>query len=154
VAHVCYAASFPRNRFALETLVDFVDTFPDQENTTKQENKIAPGKPVPGKVKERSCQAHDPSQRQQQQDASNHCQGQAKVPRSGLLCGWQSARENANEDDVVDPEHDLENSQRDKSYPTLWGEDPIHLLPPLPGRCDGKRNARNRSGKSRSDEAC
>jgi hypothetical protein len=38
-----------------------------------------------------------------------HCQGEADVPCSGLPCGWQFGRENADENDIVDPEH-LQNS--------------------------------------------
>jgi hypothetical protein len=49
-----------------------------------------------------------------------------------LLCGWQFAREDADENDVVDPENDLENGQRDKSYPTFWRGDPSHPVSPLP----------------------
>ena len=113
-------------RFAFETLVNLVSAFPDQKQTTDYKNQVAARDIAPENCEERRCEAHDPGERHQQKNPRDHGQREAEVARAGLLGGRQFARQNTDENDVVDPEHDLENGEGDQRNPTLWRGNPVH----------------------------
>jgi hypothetical protein len=70
-------------------------------------------------AEERRGEAHDPGQREQQQDAHDHRGHEADAARPGLLTGRQLAGENRDEDHVVHAEHDLEGRERQQGDPCL-----------------------------------
>src|SRR6185295_11080486 len=77
---------------------------------------------------ERRGETHDPGERQQQENPRNHGQCEANGARAGLLAGRKFARQDADENDIVDPEDDLENRQCKERDPSFGRGNPVHAL--------------------------
>jgi hypothetical protein len=56
-------------------------------------------------------EAHDPGDRQQQEDSRDHGQCQAENPRAWLHRFGHPADQDRDHDDVVDAQHDFQGSQ-------------------------------------------
>ena len=77
---------------------------------------------------QRSSQTHDQGDGEEQQDAGQH--GQCQPELTGLLplILWQPVRQDRDEDDVVDPEDDLEDRERGKGDPRLGAGQEFHSI--------------------------
>jgi len=104
-------------RLAFEAFVDFARAFRDQEETACDENQVAAGERVPEQMEERSGQANDLGERGEQRDAREHGASQADATGAPLLLPREFARQDGNENDVVDAEDDLEHRQRQQAEP-------------------------------------
>ena len=72
-------------------------------------------------------QLHDPDQGQQQADSHEHGEPEAQQPAAGTLRFGQPAGQYRNENDVVDPEHDLEDRKRQKRHPHFRTGQEFHV---------------------------
>ncbi len=104
---------------ALELLVDFEGRLADEEQSAEQEDEITPADFLPDDLEERVRQADHPAQAEEQEDAHSGGEAQAHDPRSILLLGRQLRGEDADEDDVVDAQDDLEGRQGEQCDPDL-----------------------------------
>jgi hypothetical protein len=111
---------------SLETMVNLERRFREQEQAAADQNQVAARDVDVEHAEQRLLQPHDPRQEQQQQDARAHREAEAKEPRALPLRLGQAPDENADEDDVVDAENDLEQRQRRKRNPRFWRSDPLH----------------------------
>ena len=68
----------------------------------------------------------DPRDRQQQQDPHAHREPEADRPRPVPLRGGQALDEDRDEDDVVDPQHDLEEREGEQGDPGLGVGEQFH----------------------------
>ena len=102
-----------------ERLVDLHRALGDQEQATEEQDQVASGYLLPEQHEQRFGQAHDPGQRQQQQDARAHRQQQSETPRIVTLLHRQAVGQDRDKDDVVDPQHDLERRQGNEGDPDL-----------------------------------
>ena len=103
--------------------VDLVNAFPDQKQPADQQDEILnrhftnlvrqplAGQRQPGQFQDRFGQAQDPGERQQEGNAHPHRGCQSQSPSTGLLILGKPARKNRDEDDIVDPQHDLHRRQ-------------------------------------------
>ena len=74
---------------------------------------------MPNAVNRVSVQRDDPGNRQQQQDAQDDRDREPETARGRLLLLRQVLRDDRDEDDVVDPEHDLEHHQSGEADPRI-----------------------------------
>ncbi|MNP58903.1 hypothetical protein D3C76_1538590 [compost metagenome] len=72
-------------------------------------------------------EAHDPGDRQQQQDARDHGQGQAEDPGARLHVLGHAADQDRDHDDVVDTENDLKRREGEKGNPDFRAGQPFHV---------------------------
>ncbi len=113
--------------------MDLDHALAEQEQAAKEQNQIASRNPLVADVKQRCNQPGEPYDGEQQRDAREHRKRQAGDPRSRLTLRWQSSDQDRNEDDVIEPEHDLEQRQRREGQPTLrirkqFQHDPERIL--------------------------
>src|SRR5262249_9020283 len=94
--------------------------------TTGDQDQIAAGDGALRDVKERLRQPDDPYNGKQQQDAHTHRGQKSHPPRRTLLRSRELAREDRNEDDIVDAEHNLKERQRDEREQTGGSEECVH----------------------------
>ena len=69
---------------------------------------------------------HHPADRQQQQNAQDHGEGEAGEARLLLLVLRQAVDKDADENDVVDAQHDFQHREREQGDPCLGLCDPFH----------------------------
>jgi hypothetical protein len=91
----------------------------EQEQSAADEDDVAPADLHSRDLEQRRSQADDPADREQQEDPHDHGGAQADDSRAVLLFGRQLPGEDADEDDVVDPEHDLQDRERQEGDPDL-----------------------------------
>src|SRR5687767_12281834 len=112
--------------FPFELVVDLVRALSEEEQTTEDQDQVAAGDLLAEDGKPRLCQADDPRERKEQQDAGDHGAEEPQAPRAWLLFLRQFPRENRDEDDVVDAKDDLEERQRQERNPDLRISQPVH----------------------------
>ncbi len=93
---------------ALELIVDLVGALAEQEEAAEDQDQVAPGDLLPENREQRRGEPDDPAQGQEQQYACYQRDPEPQPPRKCLPVRGQLIRKDGNEDDVVDPEHDLE----------------------------------------------
>jgi hypothetical protein len=71
-------------------------------------------------------EAHDPGDGEEQQDAHAHRGEQAGAPRLALLIDRQLARQDGDEDDVVDAQHHLQEGECEQGNQAIGGEERMH----------------------------
>src|SRR5215831_20860546 len=94
--------------------VNFGRCLRQQEQTTTDQDKIAPGDRTPQDVKKRRGQPNDPDNGKQKQNTHPDRGQESRPPSAALLSRRKLARKNRNENDIVDSEHDLKGCQRDE----------------------------------------
>ena len=72
---------------------------------------VAPRDLMAHDCEQRRGEAHEPGQRKQKPDACQHRQCQSYESGFGPLMAWQFAGHDRYEDDIVDPEDDLERGE-------------------------------------------
>jgi hypothetical protein len=77
--------------------------------------------------KNRFLQAHDPSDREQQQHPRAHRQAQTDQAAFFPLFLGQAVDEDGDENDVVDAEHDFQQCQRQECAPGLRVGEPVEF---------------------------
>ncbi|MNP30402.1 hypothetical protein D3C76_1234710 [compost metagenome] len=108
-------------------MVDLLGAFPQQEQATEEQDQVAPGDAMAEDLEQVGSQAHDPGDRQQQEDARDHGQGQAEDPGTWLHVLGHAADQDRDHDDVVDPEHDLKRGEGEKGNPDFRAGQPFHV---------------------------
>src|SRR5690606_5767377 len=100
----------PRVAFllALDAVPDFQRALEQQEQAAEEQDQVAARDALAHHREQVGGQAHHPGDRQQQQDARAHGQGQADKARPGLLVLGQARNQDGNEDDVVDAQDDFQ----------------------------------------------
>ena len=111
---------------AFQPIVDLDRRLGEQEQAAADQDEVASGDAAAEHGEERSGEADDPGNRQQQQDPHQHRRQQADPPRPRLLVVRQLARQNGDEDDVVDAEDHLEEGQRDEGEEAFGAEKRVH----------------------------
>src|SRR5690606_29190521 len=111
---------------AFHAVPDFHGALEQQEQTTEEQDQIAPGNTLTQYGEQVASQSHDPGDRKQQQNARPHRQRQAEETRLGLLLFRQPADQDGDEDDVVDAKDDFQGSQSQKRDPDFRVAKPFH----------------------------
>jgi hypothetical protein len=115
-------------------LVDLHHALADEEHPSGEQDQIAArhrvdvvaldpslGHEAQGRpVEERLLQAHHPLDPEQEADAGPEREAEADDASGALLLGRERADQDRQEDDVVDPEHDLHEREREQR------KDPVH----------------------------
>jgi hypothetical protein len=110
-------------RGRVDRVVDLLRRLPHQEQAAGDQDQVAPAEggveafAGQAQVEDRRRQADDPADRRQQ--AQSHDQGQADADPARPLpvLGGQFVRQDGDEDQVVDPQHDLHDHQGDQGRP-------------------------------------
>src|SRR5690606_21221219 len=113
---------------ALDAVPDFHGALEQQEQATEEQDQITPGNPVIHDGEQVVGQAHDPGDRQQQQDPRAHRQRQTEEARLGLLLLGQARYQDRDEDDVVDTEDDFQGGQGQERDPDFRAAQPFHKV--------------------------
>ena len=122
------APHVPAPFLALELVVDFLGALPHQEQPPGEQDQVAPGIRMAEQREQGLGEVHDPGDGQEQQNPRPHRDRQPEGAGALLLRLGQPARENRNEDDVVDAEDDLERREGEEGDPGFGGGDPGHGL--------------------------
>jgi hypothetical protein len=115
--------------FTFQFIVDFESTFCEQEQSATQQDDIPLGDIHPKNGEERIRQADDPAQREQQQDAGDHGHSKAQLAGAWLSCLWQFARQDGNENDVINAQDDFKDGQGEQGNAVFHAKE-FHNLPP------------------------
>jgi hypothetical protein len=99
-----------------DLLMNFCDTLPDQENTAGKQDYISHGKSGFPDRKERFCQLYNPGDQGKQDNPENQGHNHAYGSYPGLLFSWKFARGYRNENDIVNPQHNLQESKGQQGY--------------------------------------
>jgi hypothetical protein len=123
-----------------KVVVDLKGRLGEQEQTAAEQDQIAGGDDVTEHSEQLGGEVGDPGQRGEEQDPGDHRRAQTQGPCAGALPLRQLARQDGDEDDVVDAQHDFEGGQGRQRDPRLPLGDPGHPLhdprPPFgEGRC-------------------
>ena len=94
------------------SVVDFDRALGEQEQAADDEDQIAPGDFLTEHGEERRGEPDDPRKREQQQHARNHGAGRPSRRARACCRRGQLARQNRDENDVVDAEDDFQERQR------------------------------------------
>ncbi len=105
--------------------VDLQHALADEEQAPQQQDEIAARDGLAQHGKERSRETHDPGQREQQQDAGTHGEGQTQNAGALALRLGQTADQNGDKDDVIDAQHDFEQGQGGERYPGRGIQNPF-----------------------------
>ena len=98
-------------------LMDLLGALPEQKETARDQDDVPPGNGHGKDGEEGRGGADDPGQHQQQGNAHEHGEEQAQAPRHLPTLGRQPVHEDGDEDDVVDPQHELQGREREEGYP-------------------------------------
>jgi hypothetical protein len=103
-----------------------VRSLPQQEQATEQQHQVTAADADAEDVEEVGLEAHDPAEREQQQQARDH--GEAQAQAAGLVAhvGGQAADQDGDEDDVVNAEDDFQGGQHRKGDPDVGVEQEFH----------------------------
>ncbi len=104
-------------RIPFQPLMNLARAFRDQEEAAADENQVAAGERMAQQMKQRRSETDDPGERGEQRDAHDHRARQADATGTPLLLTGKLARQDGDEDDVVDAEDDLEHRQREQAQP-------------------------------------
>ena len=97
--------------------MDLLCALPQQEYATAHENQIARRNWTPKERKQRLGRTNDPRQKQQERNAHEHGEKQAKFPGALASGRRQAIDKNGNKDDVIDAKHQLKRGQCKKRDP-------------------------------------
>src|SRR5262249_60207750 len=106
--------------------MDLIGTLGEEKQSPQKQNEITAGDRMLPHRQQRGGETQHPAQRKEQSNAHEHGQSQAYEPRRSPLLQRQFVDQNGDKNDVVNAEHDLEQSERQKPYPEVWFEKPIH----------------------------
>src|SRR5690606_13891353 len=119
------ATTFMAALLAYDAVPDFQGALEQQEQAAEEQDQIASRDTLAPDGEQVIGQAHDPGDREQQQDARTHRQRQAKEARPGLLMLGQTRDQVGDEDDVVDAQNDFQGGQGQVSHPEFWVGEPF-----------------------------
>jgi len=105
--------------------VDLLGRLEKEERAAGKQHQVAPGNLLAERGEDRRCQADEPKERQQEDDAEAEGHQQADLAGPLGLLRRQLADDYRDEDDVVDSEDDLENRKCDEAGPDGWIADPV-----------------------------
>jgi hypothetical protein len=120
-----------------ERAVNLVHAFPQQEQTSGEQDHVSTREILIEYGKPRFSQRHHPRDREQQADARDRRDSEAERSCTSALRFGQATDEYRDEDDVVDTEHDLERSERREGNPRVWVSNPFHIEISRPQKASG-----------------
>ena len=94
--------------------MNLIGRLAQQEESSQDQDDVLAGKASPEYCEQRLVQLHHKTDRQNQNRPGDNGQSQPYFPRIVALRFGQLTRQNRNEDHVVDPQYDLERSQREQ----------------------------------------
>ena len=95
-----------------DLVMDFDGRLTNQKQASRNHHEILPGDLMAEQRADRMSQLHDPADGEQQHDPRHNRQQQPQLSCPVTLSGWEISRLDRDENDVVDPEHDLQRGQR------------------------------------------
>ena len=124
----------------LDPLVDLPRRLPHQEQAARQQEQVAHRKRMAEHGRERLGQADDRGGRGEQREAEDERQRQAEAARERPPARLDPVRQERDEDEIVDPEHDLHGDQGRQRRPCGGiGGEPDHRVHAMllsgPRRC-------------------
>ena len=102
---------------ALHRFINLDRPLGQKKQAAAKQNQVAPGEAEIHHRHDRCRQLDQPGDRQQQRDAHGQRQGQTDEAGARPELGRQPLGRDRNKDDVVDPEDDLENRERQEAHP-------------------------------------
>ena len=115
---------------ALDPVVDLGGRLDQQEHAAGDQDQVAPGDLEAPEREHRRGERHHPGDARQQREPHDQRERQADDARAVALLRRQLVGQDGDEDQVVDPQHDLEGDQREKPDPDGRISDPFHDLLP------------------------
>src|SRR5690606_13340566 len=116
---------------AFQALVDLEGGLPDQEEAADQQDQRLPGEVVPEQGEQRRGQLHDQGDRGEQRQPADQREPDAQPARLVPLVGGELPGAYRDEDQVVDPEDDLQHGQGEEADDEVgchWGDSSGHGL--------------------------
>jgi hypothetical protein len=108
----------------LHLRVDLARRLEEQEEAAAQEDQVAPRELERPEGRDRLREPDDPREQREEHEAGEERKREAHLARGGAAFLGQAVREDRDEEQVVDPEHDLEADERDEAHPDLGIRDP------------------------------
>ena len=103
--------------------MDLYCRLPDQEQTTDDQHEVPTTDRMVRDRYERVLHTHDETDAEEEHQTRDHGQAQAQALCLPLaLLSFQLATEDADHDDVIDPQHDLQCGQGDQCNDAFAGE--------------------------------
>src|SRR5215470_14737258 len=100
--------------------MNFIRRLGNEEQAAADQDDVAPRYSHAENGKERRGEAHEPGEAEEHDHAEDESEGEADLAgAAGLVC-VEPCSEDRDEDEIVDPEHDLERGQRDERGPRIW----------------------------------
>ena len=124
---------------SLEVVMNFMGSLGQEEQPTDDQDQVASGDLVAEDGEQGCCELDDPGKEEQEDDAHDHRQSQTDHAALLSLILGESARENRDEDDVVDPQDDFQRGQGHQRDPGLRFSDPFHGRLPFSSSLQGFR---------------
>jgi hypothetical protein len=103
---------------------------PEKEEPAGEEDDVAPGE-VAAEMEHRVDQLHQPVDAGEERQPRHQREREAELPRAVAPVFGQPVGRDRDEDEVVDPEDDLERGQREEAGPDFRVEKDVH------GSCSG-----------------
>src|SRR5690606_31947693 len=107
---------------SFNAFVHFHGALEDQEKSAEYQDEVAPREPTASDMEERRGQVEHPCYGREQRQAHDQRQREPHDARPVALLGGQLVCQNGNEDQIVDPENDLEDHQSQQADPYAWVE--------------------------------
>src|SRR5690625_3944056 len=106
----------------IDSVMDLARRFPNQEKAARDQDHVLPRESMAEDLEDRIGQRHYPGDDRQQQKPEQKRAAQPDDPGAVPMLARQPVRQDRDEDEIVDPEDDLEHDQRDKRGPGLGAE--------------------------------
>ena len=106
-----------------DDFIDLAGGFLDQEKATQKEHRIPTIDAIPHDVDEGLPQPNDPRDRKQHHDSENQRQSYTERARLGSNILRQFVRQNADKNDVVNPQDNLQKRERQEGEEGFEGEE-------------------------------
>ena len=96
--------------------------FVEQEQTAAQQDQVTAADFLRHHGKNRFGECHHPGQAEQQGNARNHGEPQSQTARQIAFLRRQAAHQNADENNVVNAQHNFQRGKHKESDPDIWVE--------------------------------
>ena len=107
--------------------MNFLSSLHHQEKSATDQDEVAPGKILSAGADDGVGEAGNPADRRQQGKAQSKCQTKPHRPCPLRFSLRQGMRQDRQDDNIVDPEYDLQSRQSDQAGPGGRIEEEFHL---------------------------
>src|SRR6185369_12797951 len=118
-----------------QLVVDLPRGLRHQEGSATEQDQVLPREGLPEQGEQRCRQAHHPGDGQEQCETGEQGQAEAGGPGRLPLRRGELPHQDRDEDDVVDPQHDLHQGERGQAEPCLPRGEQLHHRALLPRAC-------------------